>query len=156
MIKGKYIQRFNELETPFYFYDLELLNETLKKVKEASEKYGYILHFALKANNNDAVLSTIQKYGIGADCVSGNEITKSKSLGFPANKIAFAGVGKTDQEIINGLENKIFSFNCESIHEMEVINEIAKSMGKIAPIAIRINPDVDPKTHKFISTGFKG
>ena len=155
MVKGKYIQRFKELETPFYFYDLELLNKTLQKVKEASEKYGYILHFALKANNNDAILSTIQQYGIGADCVSGNEITKSINLGFPANKIAFAGVGKTDQEIITGLENNIFSFNCESIHEMEVINEIAKSMGKIAPIAIRINPDVDPKTHKFISTGLK-
>lgn len=155
MIPQKYIQRFNELETPFYFYDLVLLNKTLKKVKETSEKYGYILHFALKANNNDAVLSAIKEFGLGADCVSGNEITKSVNLGFPSNKIAFAGVGKTDKEIITGLENNIFSFNCESIHEMEVINEIAIKMGKVAPIAIRINPDVDPKTHKFIATGLK-
>ncbi len=155
MVSQEYTQKFNELETPFYFYDLDLLKSTIEVALNASSKYGYILHFALKANNNDAVLETIREFGIGADCVSGNEVTKSVNMGFPPEKIAFAGVGKTDQEIITGLENNIFSFNCESLHEIEVVNEIAGQMNKVAPVAIRINPDIDPKTHKFISTGLK-
>ena len=155
MIAPEFIQRFNELETPFYFYDLDLLRKTLDSALNEAGKFGYSIHYALKANNNDAVLKVIRECGLGADCVSGNEITKCINLGFPANKIAFAGVGKTDKEIVTGLEHEIFSFNCESIPELEVINDIAGQMGKVAPVAIRINPDVDPKTHKYISTGLK-
>ena len=155
MIASQYINRFREMETPFYFYDLELLKKTLSAAKNEAGKYGYHVHFALKANNDDAVLATIRDFGFGADCVSGNEVTKSINLGFPANQVVFAGVGKTDKEIITGLENNIFSFNCESIPEIEVIDQIAGEMGKVAPIAIRINPDVNPKTHEYITTGLK-
>lgn len=155
MISEKYLRQLKKLETPFYFYDLELLKKTLLSVKTESEKYGYHIHYALKANNYEPVLKTISNFGLGADCVSGNEVLKAIETGFSAQQIAFAGVGKTDKEIVAGLENNIFSFNCESIPEIEVINEIAGKMGKVAPIAIRINPDVDPKTHKYITTGLK-
>ena len=153
MIKKYIINQFSELETPFYFYDLDLLRQTLSKVKAESQKYGYHVHYAVKANANDDVLRTIFSAGLGADCVSGNEISKSVSLGVPGSKIAFAGVGKTDKEITTALQNDIFSFNCESLPELEVINEIADKLGKTAPVAIRINPNVDPKTHAYITTG---
>lgn len=155
IIHPKYIEKFKRIETPFYYYDLELLRDTLSVVREESEKYGYHVHYALKANNYENILNTISQFGFGADCVSGNEIEKAVECGFDPQKIAFAGVGKTDKEIIVGLRKNIFSFNCESIPEMEVINSIADKMGKIAPVAIRINPDVDPKTHKYITTGLK-
>ena len=153
MIKQQYINSFQSLETPFYFYDLDLLRKTLQTVKTESEKYGYHVHYALKANNDEAVVKTIANAGFGADCVSGNEVKYVNDLGIPGEKIAFAGVGKTDKEIIQALEIGIFSFNCESIPEIEVINEIAGQMGKVAPVAIRINPNVDAKTHKYITTG---
>ena len=153
MLNPKYINRFQSLETPFYFYDLELLRETLQIAKAESGKYGYHVHYALKANNNEAVVKTIAKAGFGADCVSGNEVKYVYDLGIPGNKIAFAGVGKTDKEIKQALEIGIFSFNCESIPEIEIINELAGETGKVAPVAIRINPNVDAKTHKYITTG---
>lgn len=153
MISPEHIKRFKEIETPFYFYNLELLRETLAVVKKESEKYGYHVHYALKANNYEPILKVIS--GFGADCVSGNEVLKAVETGFQSDKIAFAGVGKTDREIIAGLDNNIFSFNCESVPEIEVIDELAGKMGKVAPVAIRINPDVDPKTHKYITTGLK-
>lgn len=155
MISSGFIEKFKHLETPFYFYDLDLLRDTLDILSEVNEKYGYHIHYALKANNYEPILKTIKEYELGADCVSGNEVIKAINLGFPSNKIAFAGVGKTDKEIVAGLENNIFSFNCESIPEIEVIDNIAGQIGKVAPIAIRINPDIDPKTHRFITTGLK-
>ncbi|WP_321287549.1 diaminopimelate decarboxylase [uncultured Sunxiuqinia sp.] len=153
MIDPKTISQFQKLETPFYYYDLDLLYKTLSKIKSESEKYDYHVHYAVKANANDKVLETIFSQNLGADCVSGNEIIKARAHGVPGSKIAFAGVGKTEKEITTALQNDIFSFNCESIPEIEVINELAGKMGKIAPIAIRINPNVDPKTHKYITTG---
>lgn len=153
MIKSAYIPKLQKIETPFYFYDLELLKETLSAVKTESEKYGYHIHYALKANNDKAVVQTIAQAGFGADCVSGNEVAYAQELGIGGEHIAFAGVGKTDKEIIQALEIGIFSFNCESIPEIEVINELAAKMGKVAPVAIRINPNVDAKTHKYITTG---
>ena len=155
MIKQQYIEQFQQLETPFYFYDLDLLRETLETVQREASKYNYVVHYAIKANANNDVLKTITEYGFGADCVSGNEVTKAIELGIPNSKIAYAGVGKTDKEIKTALKNNIYSFNCESIPEIEVINEIAGEMGVVAPIAIRINPDVDPHTHKYITTGLK-
>lgn len=153
IIKQQYIDRFRQLETPFYFYDLDLLRKTLDVVRTESGKYGYHVHYALKANNDPAVLKTIADTGFGADCVSGNEVAFANRLGIQGNKIAFAGVGKTDKEIKTALNTDIFSFNCESIPEIKIINEIAGTMGKVAPIAIRINPNVDAKTHKYITTG---
>jgi len=155
MISPKDIQRFKEIKTPFYFYNLALLEETLQVVKKASNPYNYHVHYALKANSNNKILTLIQSYGFGADCVSGNEIKKAIECNFPASSIAFAGVGKSDEEINIALDNEIFCFNCESIPEMEVINELAKAKNKIATIALRINPNVNAKTHHYITTGLE-
>ena len=153
MLNSHYINCFQSIETPFYFYDLNLLRKTLHAVKKESQKYGYHVHYALKANNDKNVVKTIAEAGFGADCVSGNEVQFAHDLGVPGNKIAFAGVGKTDKEIRTALKIGIFSFNCESIPEIEIINKLAGEMGKVASVAIRINPNVNAKTHQYITTG---
>lgn len=154
MKSGKFpLDKFNGLETPFYFYDMELLKETLKKAKEHSIKYGYTVHYAVKANANSKILKTIAAAGFGADCVSGNEVQAALNAGFPASKVVFAGVGKTDKEIALALDINISCFNVESLPELEAINELAKKKGKQAKVALRINPDVDAETHKQITTG---
>ena len=155
MFSPEKIVYFRRIPTPFYYYDLELLRNTLSIVKEEANKYGYHVHYALKANSNVKILETIQSFGLGADCVSGNEIERAITCNFPADKIAFAGVGKSDEEINIGLENDIFCFNCESIPEMEVINELAKQQNKTADIALRINPNVNANTHHYITTGLE-
>jgi len=155
MNESRIIEQFRRMETPFYFYDMNLLRKTIETARAESAQYGFKVHYALKANNCDPILKAMIDAGFGADCVSGNEIGKCIEVGFPSSKIAFAGVGKTDHEIETALKNNIFSFNCESIPEIEVINEIAGRMNKIAPIALRINPDVDPQTHEYITTGLK-
>lgn len=149
------IRKFKELKTPFYFYDVSLLNETLESIKKESEKYNYIVHYALKANANDRILNIIKVAGLGADCVSGNEVLKALECGFSSDKIVFAGVGKTDEEINISLDNDIFCFNCESIQEIKVINNLAELKNKTANIAIRINPNLDAKTHHYITTGLE-
>ena len=149
----KFKEQFAGLETPFYYYNLELLEDTLDKAKAAADKRGFHIHYALKANFNDRILSIIQNKGFGADCVSGNEVQKSIDLGFDANKITFAGVGKSDKEIITALKHNIFAFNVESIQELEVINELAEKIGVQANVSLRINPNVDAHTHHYITTG---
>jgi len=146
---------FEQNESPFYYYDLDLLRKTLDSIKKESKLYSYNVHYALKANNNNKILNLIKDYNIGADCVSGNEITKAIEIGFDNQKIVFAGVGKTDKEIEVALNNDIFCFNCESIPEIEVIQQIAKKNKKTAKIAIRINPNVIAKTHQYITTGIE-
>lgn len=139
--------------TPFYYYDMALLRATVEKALECVRKHGYNMHYALKANVEPEILQLIAGYGVGADCVSGWEVEAALKAGFDRNKIVFAGVGKSDQEIVFALNEKIFSFNCESLEELEVINNLAAKMGVIARIALRINPNVEPETHKYISTG---
>lgn len=156
MLKGKFpIDKFNSLQTPFYYYDMALLQETLDVVKSESGKYGYHVHYAIKANANPQILSLIAKNGLGADCVSGGEVQAALDAGFPAAKIVFAGVGKADWEINLGLDNNIFCFNVESLAELRVINELAQAKNKIASVALRINPEVDAHTHAKITTGMK-
>ena len=156
MLKGTFpVEKFEQLPTPFYYYDMQLLQQTLDVVKTASGKYGYHVHFAIKANANPRLLSLIAKNGLGADCVSGGEVRAALDAGFPANKIVFAGVGKADWEINLGLDNDIFCFNVESLAELEVINELAAAKQKVASIALRINPEVDAHTHAKITTGMK-
>lgn len=140
-------------ETPFYYYDLPLLERTLDAAKQAADKRNFHIHYALKANFNDNILSLIQSKGFGADCVSGNEVEKSIEIGFPADQITFAGVGKSDKEIMSALKHKIFAFNVESIQELEVINELAGEIGEKANVSLRINPNVDAHTHHYITTG---
>ncbi|MFB5946924.1 diaminopimelate decarboxylase [Albibacterium profundi] len=147
------IREFEREETPFYYYDLDLLKRTLKSIDLEATKYNFHVHYALKANFNDRLLRLIQENGLGADCVSGNEVLKALEMGFDADKIVFAGVGKSDKEINIALENNIFSFNVESIQELEVINELAAEKNKVARVALRINPNVDAQTHHYITTG---
>ena len=147
------VKKFEKIETPFYYYDLALLRKTLDLYKMGIDKYNYHAHYALKANANDRILSIIKSYGFGADCVSGNEVSLALKNGFNADDIVYAGVGKSDKEIITALNGGIFSFNCESIPEIDVINNLAAGLGKIAKISLRINPDIDAHTHKYISTG---
>lgn len=147
------LRRLKEFETPFYYYDLDLLNETLDKAKAAADKRGFHVHYALKANFNDRILGLIQSKGFGADCVSGNEVQKSIDSGFPANLITFAGVGKSDKEINLALKHQIFAFNVESIQELLVINELAAKQNVKAKVSLRINPNVDAHTHHYITTG---
>ena len=156
MLKGTFpTDKFKALETPFYYYDIELLKETLHIVKNEADKYGYHVHYAVKANANPRILSLIAAYGLGADCVSGGEVQAALDAGFPSNKIVYAGVGKADWEINLGLDNDIFCFNVESAAELEVLNELAAAKNKIASIALRINPEVDAHTHAKITTGMK-
>ena len=149
------INSFKSLITPFYYYDTEILNNTLQTLVKEAGKYNYHIHYAVKANANPRILSIINSYGLGADCVSGGEIQAALDAGFPPEKIVFAGVGKADWEINLGLENDIFCFNAESIPELEVINEFAKIKGKCAQVALRMNPEVDAHTHHHITTGTK-
>jgi len=147
------IEVFKSIETPFYYYDMEILQQNLDALNVVSKVNNLRLHYALKANTNEPILNLIRENGLGADCVSGNEIKKAIELGFLPDDIVFAGVGKTDQEIRYALEQKISSFNVESIHELIVINEMCKEMGVYAPVALRINPDIDARTNQKITTG---
>lgn len=149
------LQTFENTDTPFYYYDINLLKQTLEACKAASSKYGYHVHYALKANFNPTVLDSIQAAGLGADCVSGNEVKAAIAHQFSADKVVFAGVGKSDKEINAALEANIFCFNVESIQELLVINDLAKAKHKVARVAIRINPNVDAHTHHFITTGLE-
>lgn len=147
-------EKFAQLETPFYYYDTRILEDTLSAVKQAMAPHAdYHLHYAVKANANPMLLKIISSNGFGADCVSGGEIQACIAAGFPADKIVFAGVGKADWEIELGLDAGIFSFNVESIPELEVINEIAAKKGVVAKVAFRINPNVGAHTHANITTG---
>jgi len=149
------VDTFQSLPTPFYYYDTDVLNNTLQALTKEADKYNYQLHYAVKANANPRILSLIREYGLGADCVSGGEIRASLNAGFPADKIVFAGVGKADWEINLGLDREIFCYNVESIPELEVINELAKKRGTRAQVALRMNPEVDAHTHHHITTGTK-
>lgn len=149
------VDTFKDIETPFYYYDLDVLKDTLDYAKSEGDKHNFHIHYALKANTNNEILKIIKEKGLGADCVSGNEVLKAIEVGFSPNSIAFAGVGKTDREINIGLDNDIFCFNCESIQEIEVISQLAKTKNKVANIALRINPNVNANTHKYITTGLE-
>lgn len=154
MVQKFPIDKFKKIETPFYYYDCELLRETLQAINKELEKYeNFIVHYAIKANANAKVLNIIQQTGMGADCVSGGEIQRCLDCGFPADKIVYAGVGKSDWEINLGLDHDIFCFNVESVAELEVINELAAKKGKTANVCFRINPDVGAHTHEKITTG---
>lgn len=145
---------FSGLTTPFYYYDTDLLRSTLRAINDETRRHdGFVVHYAVKANANPKLLNVICQAGLGADCVSGGEIRASIGSGFSPRKIVYAGVGKSDWEIDLGLQKGIFCFNVESVAELEVINERARALGKIAPIAFRINPDVGAHTHSNITTG---
>ena len=155
MAKGIFpVEKLQSIQTPFYYYDAELLRQTLRSINEEAGKHeGFTVHYAVKANANPNVLRIIREAGLGVDCVSGGEIEASVKAGFPSSKIVFAGVGKADWEINLGIDNNIFCFNVESIPELEVINELAAAKGKVVPVAFRLNPNVGAHTHANITTG---
>ena len=155
MTKRKFdIAKFRSIQTPFFYYDTDLLRETLTTLKVESKNYNdSIVHYAIKANANPKVLNIICQAGLGADCVSGGEILAAIAAGFPVSKIVYAGVGKSDWEINLALDKNIFCFNVESLPELEIINELAMAKKKIANVAFRINPDIEAHTHANITTG---
>ena len=154
-MKGTFpTDKFEGMETPFYYYDTNVLRETLKSIRQETARHdNWFVHYAVKANANPKVLSIIREAGLGVDCVSGGEIEASVNAGFPARKIVFAGVGKSDWEINLGLEKNIFCFNVESIPELEVIDHLAAAKNKVARVAFRLNPNVGAHTHANITTG---
>lgn len=143
----------NSIDTPFYYYDMALLDRTIEEIKRHTAGTEYIVHYAVKANGNPHILKAIAQHGLGADLVSGQEIKAAIEAGFNADKLSFSGVGKTDSEIRLGLEQGIACFNVESVPELMVINDLARHMGTVAHIAIRVNPDIDAHTHRYITTG---
>ncbi len=155
MFSSELIKKLSGHKTPFYYYDVDLLKRTLSALTKESSRYNFHVHYAMKANSNPQLVKHIIDAGLGADCVSGNEVKRSVECGFSPDKIVFAGVGKSDDEIRYALEKNIFCFNCESVQELEVINEFAKKMNRRVNIAIRINPNVEAHTHKYITTGLE-
>lgn len=148
------VDKLNKISTPYYYYDTQLLRDTLQVIKQECDKHtNFHIHYAIKANANPKVLRIISQFGFGADCVSGGEIKAALEAGFEAKKIVYAGVGKSDWEINLGLEKGISCFNVESSAELEVINELAVAAGKTANVAFRINPNIGAHTHANITTG---
>lgn len=148
------VDKLNSIVTPYYYYDTQLLRKTLEVIKQECEKHeNFHVHYAVKANANPKILRIISQYGFGADCVSGGEIKAAIEAGFPADKVVYAGVGKSDWEINLGLEKGIACFNVESIAELEVIEELAVAANKTANVAFRINPNIGAHTHANITTG---
>ena len=153
MFDNSIIEQFDKIATPFYYYDMDLLRKTVDHVAVLAQKHNIKVHYAVKANVERRLLEYISSKGFGADCVSGNEVLHAHACGFPADKIVYAGVGKTDREIYDALTLGIEAFNCESLQEIYVINEMARHYGIKANISVRINPDIDAHTHKYVTTG---
>ena len=148
------LNKFESFNTPFYYYDIDILKANLDALKYSLKKRNKV-HFALKSNFNSKILEIIKSYGIGIDAVSGNEIKKALEIGYKSKDIVFAGVGKTDSEIKFSIDNNISYLNCESLQEIEVINEFSSKVNKVTDISIRINPNIKTETHKNIQTGHR-
>ncbi|MFI3320602.1 MAG: diaminopimelate decarboxylase [Rikenellaceae bacterium] len=153
MLSRQIADKLHGFETPFYLYDIALLRQTLESVVYESKKYGYHVHYAIKANYDDKILSVIKEFGLGIDCASGNELRKAIEAGFDPKLIVYAGVGKRDKELDYAIDQKIMAINCESIEELEIVNAMSAKKGVITDVALRINPDIDPKTNHCIDTG---
>lgn len=147
------LEALGRMETPFYFYDMPLFRRTVAALASESSRYGIRVHYAIKANTEERLLRYISSFGFGADCVSGNEVMHAASCGFSPENIVFAGVGKSDREILSSLRLGIGTFNCESLQEIEVVDALASSLGLRARVSVRINPDIDAHTHKYVTTG---
>ena len=153
MLKIHDFDSFASHRTPFYWYDMELLERTLSLVGELSRKYDVRVHYAVKANTERRIMEKISSSGFGADCVSGWEVAHAAECGFPMAETVFSGVGKTDAEIVQALSLGVGCINCESLQEIEVVSGIAASMGVTAHVSLRINPNIDAHTHRYVTTG---
>ena len=154
MMTGTFpLEQFGRLDTPFYYYDLDLLRRTLQAIACNAPEPQYHVHYALKACAAKEVLAVVAGAGLGADCVSGGEVQAALEAGIPPERIVFAGVAKADWEIRLALKAGIFCFNVESQAELEVISQLARELGTTANVCLRINPEIDAHTHKMITTG---
>ena len=153
MLSRQIAPELRKFETPFYLYDISLLRQTLESVTSVASKYGYVIHYAIKANYDPHILAVIREYGLGIDCASGNEVRCAIEAGFAPSGIVYAGVGKRDKEFRYAIEQGIFAINCESLQELQVVDDIAAALGKVQNVGLRVNPDIDPKTNKCIDTG---
>jgi len=155
MLKLKNPEKALSTKTPFWYYDMDLFRDTIAAAAAAAKKYNVEIHYSIKANSEKRLLEPMREAGFGIDCVSGNEIRYAMDFGFAPSGIVFAGVGKTDEEILLGIKAGISSFNCESIEELKLLEELAAANGMVANVSLRINPEVDAKTHKFLTTGLE-
>ena len=153
MLEKTTVEILERIRTPFYFYDMELLAATVDRIVSLSSKYDINVHYAVKANVDRRIMEYISSRGLGADCVSGNEVLYAIECGFRPDDTVFAGVGKSDREIYSALKAGISSFNCESLQEMYVIDAMAGALGLKANVSARINPNIDAHTHKYVTTG---
>lgn len=153
MLSRQIAARLRDYETPFYLYDTALLRQTLESLLSESAKYGYKVHYAIKANYDDRLLAIIREYGLGIDCASGNELRKAVEAGFDPRGIVYAGVGKRDKELRYAIGQRILAINCESVEELQVVDTLSAQAGCVTEVALRINPDIDPKTNHCIDTG---
>lgn len=153
MLSSSIFPDLQSLETPFYLYDLALLRKTAEAAKEAADRRGYLIHYALKANPDSRLLGVIASVGLGADCVSGGEVRRAVECGFAPEKIVFEGVAKRDEDILFAINQGIYAINCESLEEVVVINSLAASVGKVAEIGLRLNPNIDSHTNEHLTTG---
>ena len=153
MLSRHIAEKLQNYETPFYLYDIDLLRRTLESVVYESAKHNYKVHYAIKANYDDHLLEIIREYGLGIDCASGNEVRKALEMGFDPKGIVYAGVGKRDKELRYAIEQNILTINCESLEELFLVDELSKEAGCKTDVALRINPDIDPKTNHCIDTG---
>src|SRR5262245_11992443 len=144
-----------EYGTPLYLYSKAAFVGTLKALQTEFAELDPLVCYSVKANSNLGVLRAMGEAGSGFDVVSGGELFRVRRAGGDPGKTVFAGVGKTDEEIRAGLDAGVLMFNVESEAELDAISRVATAIGKVAPIALRVNPDVDPKTHRYISTGKK-
>ena len=153
MFSRELLRSFKNIQTPFYYYDLDLLRNTLKTLSKELDTKSFKVHYAIKANANNIILEIIKTHGLGIDAVSGNEIKKSLEIGYSNKDIVFAGVGKTDVDINYAINNEIACFNCESVEELEVINTLSLKLNKTSNVSLRLNPNIVSDTHKKITTG---
>lgn len=153
MLSRQVAEKLRQHRTPFYLYDMDLLRQTLQSAVSLADRYGYVIHYAIKANYDPRILQTIREFGLGIDCASGNEVRCAIEAGFDPKAIVYAGVGKRDHEIRYAIEQDIFAINCESLEELAIVNKFAGEVGKVVTVALRINPDIDPKTNHCIDTG---
>ena len=141
--------------TPAYVYSKAALLDSYRAYDHAFKDVPHLICYSIKANSNLAVIATLARAGAGADIVSGGELQRALRAGVPAKKIIFSGVGKTRDEMRDALKAEILLFNVESVGELRALDEVARELGTRAPVALRVNPDVDPQTHKYIATGLK-
>ncbi len=149
------IKMFEGVKTPFYYYDKALLEQTLDAIEACTAGTPMKVHYAIKANSDRGIMRIISSRGFGADCVSGNEIKAAIECGFRPENIYYAGVGKTDEEILTGINAGIGCFNIESLEEIDILAELASKQEKKVTVALRVNPNIDAHTHEYITTGLK-